>query len=370
MVYWCSAARGLHPHRSKSRSNSDTHLNNHPTLARSRSPVFVMGCHRSGTNLLYDILLSAGGFAVYRGFLPVYEVLIPRVGGLEKPENRTKLVEIWLRSKGFRRSGLDAAELSAKVQRECKTGGDFIRITMDKIARNQNVARWAVYEPDNVLHIPEIKADFAEALFIHIIRDGRDIALSLKKMGGFRPLPWDRGSRSLLATAMFWEWMVRNGQHHGRKFPADYIEVHYEELVTEPHGVLKRLGEFLDHDLDYDRIQSTALGRLQESNSSFLDEQGSHGNPDPVNRWKARLTREEVCALEALVGDCLTELGYGLTTSEQERKQGLRESWLRSVYPGFLNTKQWLKTRTPLGRLASLSGLELADPVAAAGSEP
>jgi hypothetical protein len=146
--------------------------------------------------------------------------------------------------------------------------------------------------------------------------------------------------------------------------------VHYEELVTEPRRVLKRLGEFLDHDLDYDRIQSTALGRLQESNSSFLDEQGAKGHPDPVNRWKSRLGREEVVALETLVGKCLTDLGYGLTTPEQERKQGLRESWLRSVYPGFLNTKQWLKTKTPLGRLASLSGLELADPVAQAGSAP
>jgi hypothetical protein len=82
------------------------------------------------------------------------------------------------------------------------------------------------------------------------------------------------------------------------------------------------------------------------------------------------LGREEVVALEALVGKCLTDLGYGLTTPEQERKQGLRERWLRSVYPGFLNTKQWLKTKTPLGRLASLSGLELADPVAQAGSAP
>jgi hypothetical protein len=329
-----------------------------------------MGCHRSGTNLLYDILLSAGGFAVYRGFLPVYEVLIPRVGGLEKPQNRTKLMEIWLRGKGFRRSGLDAAELSAKVQRECRTGGDFIRITMDEIARNQNVARWAVYEPDNVLHIPEIKADIPEALLIHIIRDGRDIALSLKKMGGFQPLPWDRGSRSLLATAMYWEWMVRSGQHHGRMFPADYIEIRYEELVTEPHHVLKRLGEFLQHDLDYDHIQSTALGRLQESNSSFRGEQGANGQLNPVNRWQARLGREEVSALEALVGNCLTDLGYGLMTSEQERKQRLRESWLRLVYPSFLSTKQWLKTKTPLGRLASLSGLELADQVAQAGSAP
>jgi hypothetical protein len=351
-------------------ARSGSHLNNNPTVARSRRPVFVMGCHRSGTNLLYDILLSAGGFAVYRGYLPIYEMLIPRVGRLDKAENRTKLMKIWLRSKGFRRSGLDAGELSAKVQRECTSGGDFLRITMDKVARNQNVARWAVYEPDNVLHIPEIKADIPEALFVHIIRDGRDIAVSLKKMGGFQPLPWDRGSRSLLATAMYWEWMVRSGQHHGRMFPADYIEIHYEELVTEAHNVLKRLGEFLEHDLDYDRIRSTGLGRLQESNSSFREEQGAYEQPNPVNRWKARLAREEVAAIEGLVGKTLTDFGYGLTTSVQERRQGVRESWMRSVYPGFLSTKLWLKTRTPLGRLASLSALEMADPVAQAGSAP
>ena len=51
---------------------------------RKRRPVFVMGCHRSGTNLLYDILLSAGGFAVYRGYLPVYEILLPRFGSLRE----------------------------------------------------------------------------------------------------------------------------------------------------------------------------------------------------------------------------------------------------------------------------------------------
>src|SRR6266404_9206815 len=61
-------------------------------MDRSRRPVFVMGCHRSGTNLLYDTLLSAGGFAVYRGYLPVYKLLIPRVGRLDKLENRKKLL--------------------------------------------------------------------------------------------------------------------------------------------------------------------------------------------------------------------------------------------------------------------------------------
>ena len=170
-----------------------------------------MGCHRSGTNLLYDNLLSAGGFAVYRGYVPIYKMLIPRFGSIENPGNRRKILEAWLRSKGFRRSGLDAAQLTAKVMGECRSGGDFLRITMGEIARQQNAARWAVYDPDNVLYVPRIKADIPQALFIHILRDGRDIALSLKKMGGFQPLPWDRGSRSLLATAMYWEWMVHQG---------------------------------------------------------------------------------------------------------------------------------------------------------------
>jgi len=148
-----------------------------------------VGCHRSGTNLLYNNLLSAGGFAVYRGYLPIYKMLIPRFGSVEKVKNRRKILETWLRSKGFRRSDLNRHELMEQVLNTCQTGGDFIRIVMEAIARNQGVARWAVYDPDNVLYIPRIKADLPQALFIHIIRDGRDIALSLKKMGGFRPLP-------------------------------------------------------------------------------------------------------------------------------------------------------------------------------------
>src|SRR4029077_21272258 len=66
------------------------------TTERKRRPVFVMGCHRSGTNLLYDTLLSAGGFAVYRGFLPLYEILIPRVGSPKNASNRAKIIETWM----------------------------------------------------------------------------------------------------------------------------------------------------------------------------------------------------------------------------------------------------------------------------------
>jgi hypothetical protein len=318
-----------------------------------------MGCHRSGTNLLYDMLLSSGGFAIYRGYLPIYKTLIPRFGSMTSGASRQKILDTFLRSKGFRRTGLDAGQLSARILSECRNGGDFIRIVMDSMARSQQVQRWAVYDPDNVLHVERVKRDLPNALFVHIIRDGRDIALSLKKMGGFTPLPWDRGQTdSLVATSLYWEWMVHQGRAHGRKIPADYIEIRYEDLITKPHETLGELGGFLDHDLDYDRIQSAGLGRLSETNSSFREE-GAKEKINPLGRWKERLAHADVAAIEATVGGCLEENGYELSLPADERHRSLRQLWMRGMYPAFLGGKLWLKLHTPVGRLSNMTALEL-----------
>lgn len=328
-------------------------------IERKQCPVFVMGCHRSGTNLLYDTLLSSGGFAIYRGLVPVYQLLIPRFGRLDRLENRKKMVATWLRSKGFRRSELDGAELTAKVLENCRSGGDFLRIVMDEVAHKQQVPRWAVYDPDAVLWVATIKRDIPEAIFVHIIRDGRDIALSLRKMAGFNPFPWSRRPRSLEETALYWEWMVQKGRRSGRAIPNDYIEIRYEDLVADPRRTLKGLSEFLDHDLDYDRIQTAALGRISETNSSFREEAADAGF-NPVQRWKQRLSPNQVAALEWQVGKTLEAVGYARTTSEHEWKPGVRDKCLRAVYPSFLESKLWLKLNTPLGRFSSLAKLELS----------
>lgn len=332
--------------------------------ARAKRPVFVMGCHRSGTNLMYDTLLSSGGFAIYQGYMPIHKTLVPRVGSFKRLENRQKALRLWLRSKGFRKSGLDSQELSERVLRDCRNAGDFIRLTMDEIARRQNVNRWAVYDPDAVLHVPRIKADIPEALFVHIVRDGRDIAVTLNKMGGFRPLPWHSRSKSLLATALYWQWAVRKGRSYGHEIPGDYIEVHYEDLVADPRATLSRLGEFLHQDLDYERIQRTGLGRLRETNSSFRHD-AEAARENPVGRWKLRLSPKEIAMLEAAVGDCLEEFGYSLSTAPEDRKLALQHQLLTTVYPAFLSGKLWLRINTPLGRFSNLSALEL-DPDATA----
>ena len=307
------------------------------------------------------MLLSAGGFAIYRGFLPVYKILIPRFGPIEKRANREKILATWLHSKGFRRTGLEPEQLSVRILNECRSGGDFIRIVMDSVAESQNVSRWAVYDPDNVLHIKRVKRAIPNALFIHIIRDGRDIALSLKKMGGFSPLPWDRSeSNSLVATALYWKWMVETGRAAGRLFSDDYIEIRYEDLVTHPEETLAVLGGFIDHDLDYERIKQAGLGRLSESNSSFREE-GSIEQIHPLGRWRERLSPSDVAAIERAVGDCLEQNGYELSQSNQASRAGMRTSLMGFSYQAFLGGKFWLKHHTLVGRFANLSALELED---------
>ena len=153
-----------------------------PPMTRSRSsaPVFVLGSPRSGTTLLYHMLLSAGDFAVYRAESEALHLLEPRFGDLSVERNKRRLMQAWLKTRLFAATGLDAAPLQERVMAECRNGGDFLRIVMEETARRQGVARWAECTPDHLLYLPRIKQTIPEALVIHIIRDGRDVALSME----------------------------------------------------------------------------------------------------------------------------------------------------------------------------------------------
>jgi hypothetical protein len=330
--------------------------------ARKNSPVFVIGCHRSGTALLYDSLLSAGGFPLYHAAPYVHTQLLPICGNPSVRKNREKLMQVWLRSKAFRRTGLGAEDLRSKILQECKSGGDFLRITMGELARRAGVQRWAVYDCDNIMYMPTVKREVPDALFVHVVRDGRDAALSMEKQHGGRPLLWAR-ERGLFAWALLWQWTVRKGRRSGQKFPADYIEVRYEDLVCHPEKTLSWLGEFLDHDLDYRRIQQAGIGRVASPNTVWKEE----SNPEtfsPVDRWKSKLSQPEIAALEALIGDGLEEFGYPLTTERRSSARlDLRLSLMRILYPRYLETKVFLQSKTVLGRRAKGTRLELTDPV-------
>jgi hypothetical protein len=316
--------------------------------SRKSAPVFVLGCGRSGTTLLYHMLLSAGGFAVYRAESNAINLLEPRFGDLSVKRNKEKLMEAWLASKLFERSGLDAETIKAKVIADCQNGGDFLRIIMGEMGRNQNVERWADCTPEHLLHLERIKETIPEALIIHIIRDGRDVALSTAKLGYVRRAWWDR-TPNIMVSGLYWEWMVRKGREDGRKLGPDYTEVRFEELISDPRATLARLSRFVDQDLDYEHILKVGIGSVSEPNTSFKD--APDGEFNPLERWRKQIAEQDLAMFEGLVGNTLEELGYtrGTTDRSQVKRQDLR--FMRALYQRYFDSKLWLKARTPLGKM-------------------
>ena len=327
--------------------------------ARSKSPVFVLGCGRSGTKFLYHTLLSAGGFAVYHAESNAFNLLGLCFGNLAHRGNRRQLLDEYFKSKLFQRTGLDPKDIDGRVMEDCRNGGDFLRIVMEAVARKQGVERWAESTPLHLLYLPLIKRVIPDALVVHIIRDGRDVTASLHRIGWIRPLPWDR-SRAFLVPAIFWRWIVSKGRRYGQAFGGDYMEVHYEDLVQNPRVTLAHIGKFIEHDLDYDRIQQVALGSVHNPNSSFRGD-AKETEASTIGRWKRMFTREQIRDIECSMGDLLVDTGYALDTPPAEQGSSLSVRWMNFLYPLYFDFKLWLKSDTPLARIADKGRMGIAE---------
>ena len=325
---------------------------------RDHAPIFVVGSARSGNTLLYHLLLSSGHFPPYRTEPVVFDLLIPRFGDFRHRRNREELMKYWVRSKQCRLSGLDPRQLTDRVLNEISSAGEFLATVMDGMAQAQGYRRWAVWGPDNLLHMRAIKRQIPNALFIHVIRDGRDVALALHHKGFIRPFPWDRRHR-LLVSALHWQWKVQRGRRSARKLGDDYIEVRFEDLVLEPQQTLAQVGEFIGLPLDYERIQRSPLGAVSAPNTAFPAELRS-GSFKPVGRWKKQLSTDEVRQLESLIGDALEELKYPLSCPAR-LKTSLRHTSLKAIYPPFYSLKEWSRLRTPLGHFVNMNRLVLQE---------
>jgi hypothetical protein len=323
-------------------------------IGTKKPPVFIVGSPRSGTTLLYHMLLSSGGFAVYLTESRVFDMVFPQSGDLGTSNGRRKALDIWLQSKLFTLSGLDREAIEQKILKECRNGGDFLRFVMDAIADSQNVDRWADNTPEHILYLAAIKKEIPKAKVIHMLRDGRDVALSLDKKGWISPFAWDK-SQSFLVAGLYWEWIVGKGRSYGRTLGSDYLEVHYEELATRPSEALARIGGFIDHDLDYERIQQVGMGSVGEPNTSFAEESNS-GSFNPVGRWQKGLPREQLAALERLIGQTLEDLGYSRMVSDSASSGSAALGGMRTLYRGYWDSKLWLKTQTPLPRILGRTG--------------
>ena len=308
------------------------------------SPVFIVGSARSGTTLLYHMLLASSGFAVYRAETHIFSVLPPYFGPLSKSKNKDRLISFWIKSAVFERAGLDAEAWRNKYYYDISTYSDLLVCFMGAVAESQGVERWAECTPANLLHMKEIKRGIPDAKFIHIIRDGRDVSISLDKLSWVDTIPVPFSNLSTLnSAALTWQWTVSKGKKAGISLEGDYLEVHFEELLASPEKVLSRIGNFITHDISYDYILDHPIGSVSKPNTAFKGDCFS-----PKERWRL-LTEPELKLIEEFIAPTLKNLGYSLQCKGSV-KPSLRRSMVKLQVELYLNTKYWLKYHTKFGR--------------------
>lgn len=180
--------------------------------------------------------------------------------------------------------------------------------------------RWGDKTPLYCLDLNTIRRVLPETRFIHIIRDGRDAALSLRRM-------WFSPGWEIETQAAYWRKCVLAARRAGVGRP-DYMEVRYEDLILSTRETLDRICahtglRFDDAMLSYytrtpERLREHK-GRSRPDGTPFLTQQQRFGqqkrtteSPDPacVFAWKGAMSAEERRRFQSVAGDLLTDLGY------------------------------------------------------------
>jgi len=280
----------------------------------------------------------------------IYDRLACAYGNFRTRRQRRRFLKMWLESENFMRTGLTADEISSRFEEECRSPADFQRLLMESMAEKQGATRWADSTPMNILFMREIKRAFPDAIFIHVVRDGRDVALSLSREKWIRPLFWSREDW-ITPAALFWEWVVEIGRRDGRALGKDYLEIHYEELVRDPQSCLDKVGSVIGHTFDYDRILTLGIGSVGRPNSAFRDTDGRQSKFRPLQRWKSLFDDEGLVKVEKQIGKGLMMYGYELRFPHLQRSSWERIE--RRCYRANFMGRNFLKTRTFLGSLSS-----------------
>lgn len=257
-----------------------------------REPIFVIGADRSGTTFLGNSLSTLQEVSYH------HEPVVIKAAARYVYEGR------W----GYRRAAFFFRSTYAWL----------MRIHLD------GDVRFAEKSPSNSFIVPFLARAFPDARFVHIVRDGRDAALSLvrqpwllassrgsgrREPGGYRYGPdaryWVEPERrpEFEATTdlhrCIWSWRRHTEAALAgcAELPAArYHELRYESLVTSPVAEGEALLDFLA----IDRPASRAA----------FDEALGRADPGGVGRWGRELGPDDLATIEAEARPLLRRLGY------------------------------------------------------------
>jgi Sulfotransferase family len=280
---------------------------------------FIVGVARSGTTLLRLMLDAHPELAI-----PPETHFIPKVVKVcdEPGDPRERVFELISTHRRWPDYGLDADELRERLDRiDPLTAGGALRAFYGLYAEKQGKPRWGDKSPSYVRRMRRVESALPEAHFVHLVRDGRDVALSQVEV--------DFGPNAVEDAARDWVEGIGKARRQARRVRR-YTELRYEDLVADPEPPLHRVCEFVELPWDATMLDyhEGASDRMAEVTRDF--ERGS-GPAIPASvraerhtrvaeppqraragRWRNDMSPADRERFEAIAGDLLVELGYGV----------------------------------------------------------
>lgn len=276
-----------------------------------RTPVpIIVGAPRSGTTLLRAMLDSHPDLAITpETYFLVGLTKSPRFNLARPRFNRERFLEELFSHPRFSLWGLGEPDVRDELEAQSVLSyTEAFRALYQLYANQARKPRAGDKTPWYVRHIEFLHELLPEARFIHMIRDGRDVALS--RGGG------------IVEGAIAWRTAVRDGRRAGARVGSRfYTDVKYEDLVGDPQGELKRLCTFLD--LGFDTAMLDYPQRAASIRAGFhRPDSPAHARlsqPPSLRRdnWEVRMSPADVAMFETVAGRLLDELGYPLSSYEQ-----------------------------------------------------
>lgn len=313
----------------------------------SMPPVFIVGMPRSGTKLLRELLNRHARISINEietEFLPYLASHWPEFGDLSDIERFRVFYNRIIRLPYF----IYRAEMGCMIDawkwydacREYTPAGVFealARLDTDTPFGSPKI--WGDKSPSYVHHLKLISILYPDARFIHIIRDVRDYCLSINKAWG----------KDMPRAAQRWADGVDAARLAGADLEGKYLEVHYEDLLSDTESVLNRICAFLG--LEFDPMMLT----LNKPSENIGDAKGaSYVISDNRNKFLKAMAPQLLSRIEALAGETLTACGYQLTQPPQPRTHlsgvamgiaQLRDAWnlirFKSPKNGVLSAAQF-----------------------------
>lgn len=291
------------------------------SAGRTNPFVFVVGCPRSGTTLLQRMLDHHPQLAVANDTHFISRALYksaPRqvaraVEGLEIPLDEA-LIDGLLSYHRFHRIGVDADDARAMAA-ESSTYAGWIERIYTGFAARRGKPHGGEKTPDYVRYMPLLHGLFPRAKFLHIIRDGRDVALSTLDWAGPRKGPgkWDLWEHEPVgACALWWRWQVETGRADARRLAVgSHVEVCYENLVRDPARQLRWISAFLA--LPY----TESMVRFHSGKTTSIPGKSAKGNWLPatpgLRDWNTQMQPDDQALFQCIAGQTLAALALPAT---------------------------------------------------------